>query len=117
MKSLTLPFVLFVFFLGSCSKDTVTTYDCTGSTPTYSTDVKAIMNVSCAKSGCHSAGSRAAGIDLSTYDKVKAESKNNRFLGTIEHQVGYNPMPQAAAKLDETKQQLLYCWIQNGALQ
>ncbi len=101
--------------LAMCQKETTgTTYDCTGLTPTYTNDIKAIINTNCAKSGCHDASTQEAGIDLSTYAKVKSESSNARFLGAIEHRTGYEAMPQDASKLADANIQKIYCWIENG---
>ena len=102
------------FTLTMCQKESTATYDCTNVTPTYNNDIKAIMNASCAISGCHDASSREAGINLSTYATVKAESANDRFLGSIEHRSGYKSMPDGASKLPDASIQKIYCWIQNG---
>ncbi|MCC7245156.1 MAG: cytochrome c [Saprospiraceae bacterium] len=104
--------VLTLFF--SCKKDEIQTYDCTGITPTYTADIKAVMNASCATSGCHNATSKAKGIDLSTYAKVKSESANDRFMGSMQHLSGYDNMPQGASKLSDETLQKIYCWIHNG---
>ena len=101
--------------LSMCQKESTITYDCTGLTPTYNNDIKAIMNASCALSGCHDASSREAGINLSSYAVVKAESANDRFLGSIEHQASYRAMPEGESKLPQASIQKIYCWIQNGA--
>lgn len=100
--------------LTMCKKESTATYDCTTVTPTYNNDIKAIMNASCAISGCHDASSREAGINLSTYATVKAESANDRFLGSMEHLSGYRAMPEGASKLADASLQKIYCWIQNG---
>lgn len=99
----------------ACKKEsTTTTTDCTGATPTYINDVKVIMDASCAVSGCHNATSKAEGIDLSTYAKVKSESAKARFLGSIEHLAGYQAMPEGASKLSTAQIQTIACWIDNG---
>lgn len=100
--------------LSMCQKESTTTYDCNGLTPTYTNDIKAIMNASCAISDCHDAATREAGINLSSYAGVKAESANDRFLGSMEHQAGYKSMPEGASKLPTASIQKIYCWIQNG---
>jgi hypothetical protein len=92
-------FLVLIFF--ACKKEAGATYDCTGLTPTYTNDIKSIVNSSCAIGGCHNAASRAEGIDLSTYAKVKSESGKDRFLGAIEHRSGYEAMPQGASKFSE----------------
>lgn len=105
-------FILY-FGIQACTKDTTTTsYSCTGVTPTYTNDIKAIYDASCASSGCHGANG-AAGIQLNTYTNCKM-ANDARILGCIEHAAGYNAMPQGSAKLSDTQIQKVYCWIQNG---
>lgn len=98
-----------------CKK--TTTYDCTSVTPTYTTDIKPIMDVSCATVGCHSASAKAQGIDLSTYAVVKSESSNKAFMGSMQHGSGYSAMPKSASKLTDASLQKIYCWIQSGTPQ
>ncbi|MCB9309444.1 MAG: hypothetical protein H6567_05220 [Lewinellaceae bacterium] len=112
-KYFIISFSLILWF-SSCTKDAIITSDCTGVTPTYTDDIKAIMDASCAYSGCHSAASKRDGIDLSTYAKVKSESQKNRFLGSIQHLSGYKRMPENASKLSDDTIQKIYCWIENG---
>lgn len=116
MKKEFLFLVVVVVFgiIASCSKDSITTYVCTGITPTYTDDIKAIMDNSCALSGCHSANSHEAGVDLSSYAKVKSATGSSNFLGSIQHKSGFQAMPQGAAKLDDNTIQLISCWVQNG---
>lgn len=109
---LILPCILF-----SCEKDEVEepqTYDCTGLTPTYTAEIKAIIDTNCASSGCHNATSQAGGINLSTYALTSSESNNARFLGSIQHLSAYSSMPRNSAKLNDTAIQLIYCWVENG---
>lgn len=89
--------------------------DCTGLSPTYTTDIKAILDSSCAKSGCHDAASKQNGINLSAYGPASSESHNDRFLGSIQHKKGYKAMPESAGKLSKDNIDLLTCWVQNGS--
>ena len=76
-------FLVPVFHRGDhvfCTSTTTTTTDCTGITPTYTNDIASVMNNSCALSGCHNSSSKSAGIDLSTYDKVKPNPPKATFL-------------------------------------
>ena len=104
-----------VILLISCEKDEDPSVDCTGLTPTYTSEIKAILDTSCALSGCHNAGTQQEGIDLSNYADAKIVSSEDRFLGAINHQNGYTPMPQNSAKLSTDKINLLTCWVQNGS--
>lgn len=103
--------------LVSCQKDPVSTVDCTGIATSYTTDIKPILDASCATSGCHNASAHQAGIDLSNYNGVRNVSSQDRFLGSIQHKKGYNPMPQNSAQLSQDKIDLITCWVQNGAVE
>jgi mono/diheme cytochrome c family protein len=108
--SISMGVVLF-----SCSKtEDPTTYDCTGLTPTYEKDIKAIMDKSCATVGCHDSKTASKKIDLSNYGQVKGHTVHDNFLGSIEHLKGYEAMPKKADKLADAQIKLIACWIKNG---
>jgi len=106
---------IIIFYTSSCNKKEITKYDCTGITPTYTSNVKSILDANCAFSGCHNASSKADGIDLSSYSSAKSQSSNDKFLGSIQHISGYDDMPQNASKLDDATIKTLSCWVQNGS--
>lgn len=106
--------ILSAGLLFSCNKSSTTTYDCSGANPTYTQDIKSILDANCATSGCHNSSSQAHGINLSTYSEVVTESGKARFMGSIEHQSGYAAMPENKPKLSDADIQSIYCWIQNG---
>lgn len=111
-------FSAFLFLTGfiSCEKaDTNSVnYDCTSQTPTYANNVKAIIDSKCAFSGCHNAGTAAAGINLSDYANVSSQAEQDRFIGSIEHLSGYSNMPRNGSQLSTAERQTIYCWIQTG---
>jgi uncharacterized membrane protein len=84
-----------------------------GDSVTYIAQVKAIIDNNCALS-CHSARSHYAGIDLSTYEMVKAEAQKPRFMGSLNHIGVYSPMPKKSPKLSDSTLLVLSCWIENG---
>jgi cytochrome c5 len=104
----TISFIVF-----ACSK-TATTYDCTGVTSSYATQIKPIMDASCALAGCHSAYGAAKGIDLSSYGQTKVNAGKESFMGSMQHLSGYNSMPQGGSMLSDDKLKLISCWIKNG---
>ena len=114
-------FVSFAFYMSSCkpkqitktSITTPTTSVCKGNAPTFTGEIKNIIDVNCA-STCHSARNSADGIDLSTYENVKMEAEKKRFIGSIKHQEGYDAMPAKHDKLDDVTIQKIECWIENG---
>lgn len=100
----------------ACTKDSVSTYtenvDCGTAVPTYTTDVKEIIDNNCALSGCHDSDSSEAGVDLEGYSAAKNEFLNGECLCTIYHDC--KPMPEGASKLDDATIETLTCWVKNG---
>jgi len=92
-------------------------FDCDGITPTYTADVKPILDASCAKSGCHDAITVQNGVNLSTYATASTVSQEERFLGVIHHRDGFPAMPFDGPKLPQAQLQILSCWVQNGSPQ
>lgn len=103
--------------LASCNKDDDDPVDCTGITPTYTGEVKAILDASCALSGCHDAVTAQSGVNLSTYAAASAISQETRFVAVIQHRNGFTPMPFGGSKLPEETIQTLVCWVENGSPQ
>lgn len=82
--------------------------------PTYAVDVKPIIDQSCGNT-CHSNKWKADGIELTSYELVKAEAAKPRFLGALNHKEGYDPMPKKAPKLSDSLLKVIDCWIKNGS--
>ena len=99
----------------SCGKESDDPIDCTGLSPTYTADIKVILDASCAKSGCHDPVSMMHGYDFSTYATAMPISQGANFLGAVQHKEGFRPMPDDGPKLSDSKIQLLTCWVQNGS--
>lgn len=114
-KGSILLFLALALGLSSCGKDAITMFDCTGISPTYSIDIKPILNASCALSGCHDAFSPNAGFDFSTYNSASSGSQSGRFLGAIQQKRGFLAMPNGLPKLGDDKIKLLTCWVENGS--
>lgn len=106
-----------MMFLVSCGKDDDDPIDCTGLTPTYTHDVKAILDASCALSGCHDAVTAQNGINLSAYGPASSVSQETRFVAVIQHRSGFTPMPFGGSKLPDETIQTLVCWVENGSPQ
>ncbi len=103
---------LFMFTINACKKSA--SYDCGSTTYTYSSDIKPIMDAKCATSGCHDSKTKSNGIDLSSYEAVKTESANERFLGSIQQKAGFDKMPQGGSPLAGSDIQKIWCWVNNG---
>jgi hypothetical protein len=117
IKLFTFIAILSVSIFACKKKAAPTTYSCVGIAPTYTANIKPIIDASCAFSGCHNAASKASGIDLSTYDMVKTHSMHNTFMGSMQHLSGYDAMPKGTNKLADSILQKMSCWIANGTPQ
>jgi hypothetical protein len=91
---------------------------CSGTTATYSTNVQVIINANCATSGCHSAASAKAGINLSDFANASNQFKSNsKNLASIHHGSGVDAMPKNASKLSNADVNKLDCWVKNSCPQ
>ncbi len=113
--SLTIATVAMAVYMSSCKSKQTTqvTSVCKGENPTYTADIKTIIDANCA-STCHSERKKADGIDLSSYENVKMEAEKKRFIGSMKHEAGFDPMPKKHDKLDEATLQKISCWVENG---
>lgn len=116
MKKLFVSALAFALLIAlGCKKEEVQVFDCAGLTPTYTADIKAILDANCNTSGCHDVNTSSGNIDLTTYAKAKSESVKDRFLGSIQHKSGYRAMPDNEPKLSDALIQKISCWVQNGS--
>jgi hypothetical protein len=99
---------------GTTNADYLAKADCSGSTPTYSKNIKTIFDTKCATSGCHIGTTAAHGLDLSSYEKSKSLFNVHAMLCSINQDSGCDKMPQNAAKLPDTDIKTITCWAKNG---
>lgn len=108
-----------------CSKDSqnpdyIAEANCSAvdaNTNTYTLAIKAIMDSSCALGGCHDAGTKSEGVDLSTYAGTKTAFESQNLLCAVNHGSGCEPMPQGGSKLPQATLDRLACWAKNGYAQ
>ena len=106
--------LVIILFFAQCQKEDIDIVTCTGTTPTYTQEIKAIMDLNCATSGCHDASSKKSGYDLSSYNGTKAVAAKTAFLGSIQHKAGYSDMPKGKSQLSSTDIDKIACWVQNN---
>jgi hypothetical protein len=80
---------------------------------TYSGTIKLLIVNKC--QGCHSGSIPQGGIDLSTYEGLKAKVTDGRLWGAINHQAGFSPMPKNGTKLSDCEIAQFRKWIDAGA--
>jgi hypothetical protein len=113
-KKLNLAFciVLIVALVNACKKDSENDkeqpVDCSTITTTFSGTVGPLMASSCAKSGCHAAGSTNGPGALTNYTQIF----NSRVR--IRAVVASGQMPQDAT-FSATQKAFITCWIDAGA--
>jgi len=105
--------IFLTVMISSCKH--VVKYDCTGTTPTYTANVKPILDNTCSGNECHVGGHAASGIDLSTYAGASSASKKKSFMGSIQHKPFYQNMPKNAPILPDAEIHVLSCWVENGS--
>ena len=66
--------------------------------------------------GCHSGTTPSAGIDLNSHAAIKVYAANGKLMGSINHAVGYIPMPSSTSKLGTCEISQIKAWIAEGTL-
>ncbi len=83
----------------------------------FSTVINPMIQSACIS--CHGASSAAtsgAGIDLSTWAKIKPYADNGRLFGSINHSPGFSPMPKGGAQFSSCQITEIKKWVAGGAV-
>ncbi len=102
-----------VLWMSSCDKDDnemdpALELDCDVITPTYSDNIKQIVDTNCAISGCHDGSN--ANPDFTNYDGLFARRSQ------VRSRVVSGTMPPAGRPdLDDSEIDEISCWVENGA--
>lgn len=99
--------------LAGCAKEDVN-IDCTGLAPSYANDVKPIVDLACAVTGCHVSNFSAG--DYTSHGDLAKDAKNGRIT---RHVVVKKDMPRAnsfgPSSLTQGQIDTIYCWVESGA--
>lgn len=104
----------------ACGDENVNYLDqanCTGidaNQNTYNLSVKAILDATCALSGCHDAATQSNGVNLTTYAGARAAFEDGPAICAIFRGNDCVQMPKGGAKLPQATLNLLGCWAKNG---
>jgi len=91
------------------------TMDCESTDLTYTNEIAAIINSSCATTvACHAANTSIT-FPMDTHDSVTNSPRFDRISGTINHESGFSPMPKNGNKLDDCTIEKIDQWINDGA--
>ena len=102
-------------FIVACTSDSEDPIPCDTSGITYTNEIAAIFNSSCANSSaCHNANASST-FSLANYANVESEIPNNRISGSINHRSGFDAMPKGASKLNDCTISKIDQWLADGA--
>ena len=87
---------------------------CDSSLFTFSGAIQPLIQSKC--QGCHSGVNAQGGIDISTYQLLKAKVIDGKLWGSINQLPGYSPMPKNGAKLSDCEIKQFQKWIAAGSL-
>jgi ribosomal protein S16 len=88
-------------------------YTCDTSNYTFGAVVNPLIDKWCLS--CHTDGNAGAGHNFKTYFGIKNSISTGRFVGSIQHQAGYSPMPQNSDKLPACDMDRIINWVNAGA--
>ena len=87
---------------------------CDSSLFTFSGAIQPLIQSKC--QGCHSGVNAQGGIDISTYQLLKAKVIDGKLWGSINQLPGYSPMPKNGATLSHCEINQFQKWIAAGSL-
>lgn len=88
--------------------------DCPTLDMSLETDIQPILESNgCV--GCHSENSGSGGVNLETYDGIKAAADNGTLLGSVNWDGSASEMPLNGSQIDECLINKIEAWITQGA--
>lgn len=79
---------------------------------TYTNDAAAILDASCAFSGCHNSGASVGSLE--GYADAKQFAEFGRMMPAVNHESGFSPMPKNGAKMSDENIATLQKWVTDG---
>ena len=79
----------------------------------YGANIAPLVSTYCL--GCHSGGAPSGGINLSTYNGIRAVAISGRLVGAVSQAPGYSPMPKNAGKLNPCQITQITKWVNSGS--
>lgn len=79
----------------------------------FAADIEPILDTGCR--GCHSAAAPSGGVNLATYEGVRAVADDGRLYGAVARLEGFSPMPQGGPRLEQCLIDQIGSWVEAGA--
>ncbi len=102
MAKILVASIAVVLLMESCKKDKVQNVQCDGSNPTYTGQIRAIINANCTSSNCHPG--------FTTYAGLEGALQN----GSFEREVLTNQTMPRNGSLSASELSKIRCWVDNG---
>jgi uncharacterized membrane protein len=83
--------------------------NCSGATPSFSTQVNPLVQSRCALGGCHASGATNTGGALTNFTQISSKALS------VKTTVLNGSMPKGST-LTAAEKKLISCWVDNGAL-
>lgn len=119
---ISLTFLVLLFTISSCNNKIPDDQPliCNDISPTYETDIKVLINTSCAYSGCHSGGTAPG--NFTSYNGILPYLENGTLKERVVNQASNSSsvMPPSYApdgrpkELTQEEKDLIHCWIIDG---
>ena len=87
---------------------------CDSTAASFSANIYPVLKDYCI--GCHNSNRSDGGVNIETYDKVKAYADSGQLLGVIRHDDLFPNMPPIGSKLSECRIAQFEKWIAEGAV-
>ncbi len=98
----------------NCSSSAVTTVDFNAGNVSYLNDVDPIIQARCAIPGCHD-GSDASLPNYTIFSEFQDRANNNP--GGVRQRLKIDDMPRSGGPLSAEEKALIFCWIDEGAME
>jgi len=87
--------------------------DCDTTNVTFSGTVFPLLQSKCI--GCHNNNTASGNVNLSTHAGAQEQALNGKLMAVVNHEAGFQPMPQGGNKLPACEIAELRIWVEDGA--
>lgn len=87
--------------------------ECDTANVSFSQDIQPIFAISCLS--CHNTFNSLGDVNLEGHAAVLKYALDGSLVGSVQHESGYDAMPQGASKLEVCKIKKIKAWVDAGA--
>jgi uncharacterized membrane protein len=114
MKRVSILLIIVTSTFSACYYDNAAvlypgSVNCSGTVPSFSTQVNPLVQSRCALGGCHATGATNTGGALTNFTQISSKALS------VKTTVLNGSMPKGST-LTSAEKKLISCWVDNGAL-